>query len=589
MWDEAELAEAIRGHPLEAGAALAAVQEGDGPRLTADSLAAAADLLGRDPAELWLEQLQHRRLVDAFAAALQGQGVPLTRPEPADFADHVDPATFTVFSARAQSFRCRVLVNGKVAGSGCLIGPSLVLTAWHVVAVGPPGGPQEPAPSIRVALADSTEQDVIVPPSFASFCGDAEYDGRAPRRDADVEGRNDVAVLLMRRPAAAHLGFAGLPATAPATATHGVLFLVHYPEGADRGYGVGQLAKIRNVTARWRHDITTQGGSSGGACFDATLQLAGVHQGKWDGGGRLVPLSRFLADLRPLVAADTGPTALWSLDGTESGALVLGRDLFFEAVAAARDATGRVRGLRLKRRDVAAGGTTGLAFSHDLLSRLLHRHGAGSTLVRIGFDELVTDLVADICRRVTAAGLPLHPLPDPAGPGPVTPESAARDRTRQLAAAVEEAAAAAGRTVWFFFDNPSVALSESARLLLDGFVAAALLQPHLRLVVAGFETVALPGQEFAAPSAATGAGPPGLVVEYLGGFPRGAVLDFLARAHADLTGRPADPAVLDQIADRALTPLTSFNGIYRADDVETVVTALRADLRAWRARRGGAG
>lgn len=316
------------------------------------------------------------------------------------------------------------------------------------------------------------------------------------------------------------------------------------------------------------------------ACFNRDLQFAGLHQGRWSGGGRLVPLSRFIADLRPLVEADIAPRTLWSLDGTENGAFVIGRDLFFEAVAEAGGEGGRVRGLRIKRRDLNAG-TTGLAFSHEILTQLLTRRGLGHTLARVTFDELVTDLVQDIRSRVQAAGLPLQ---DPAvSPGVslglAAPEGAARDRAATLAGAIEGAAAAAGQIVWLFFDNPSVALSEPARLALEGFVAAGLVQPHLRLVVAGFETVPLPGQEFSAASAAVDIGPPGLVVEYLGGFTRSDVLDFLTRASGDLTGAQPHPATISQTVDEVLAPLPAFNGIYQEADLETVANELRSRLR----------
>jgi hypothetical protein len=105
------------------------------------------------------------------------------------------------------------------------------------------------------------------------------------------------------------------------------------------------------------------------------------------------------------------------------------------------------------------------------------------------------------------------------------------------------------------------------------------VQPHLRLVVAGFETVPLPGQEFPAPSAAVDTGPPGLVVEYLGGFTRSDVLNFLTRASEDLTGAQPHPATISQTVDEVLAPLPAFNGIYQEADLETAVTELRSRLR----------
>src|SRR6266508_2474834 len=64
MDDEAIL-EAIRAHPAEAAEALVAIQVGlgDDKPLTAASIAAAAKLLGDDPAELWVDRLQQAGLV----------------------------------------------------------------------------------------------------------------------------------------------------------------------------------------------------------------------------------------------------------------------------------------------------------------------------------------------------------------------------------------------------------------------------------------------------------------------------------------------------------------------------------------------
>jgi hypothetical protein len=586
MWDEEEIEEAIREHPVEAAKSLAAVQLGETDPVTVDGLAAAAAMVNSGLEELWVSQLVRLGALDAFAESLRAHGIPLDAPRPEVFDDHVDLDKLGLFAPQAKAFRCRVLVNGVVTGTGCLLGPSLVLTAWHVVAVNPPRLPQRPAPRVEVILSDQSKQDILVPFGFESFCGDAEFDGSAPRADSDVIDRHDVALLVMRRPAAAHLGYARLPSAIEGTASRSMVFLVHFPGGNDMGVGIGRISKIRKVTARWRHNITSLPGSSGGACFNQDLELAGLHQGRWGRWGRLVPLSLFVAGLRSQIEKDIAPDTLWSLDGTESGAFVIGRDLFFQAVAAAGGEGSRIRGLRVKRRDLGAG-TTGLAFSHEVLTQLLTRRGVGHTLVRVTLDEFVTDLVPEIQRRVRAAGLPLQ---DPAASpgvslGAAAPEGAARDRAATLAGTIEGEAAAAGLTVWLFFDNPSVAIAEPARLALEGFVAAALVQPHLRLVVAGFETVPLPGQEFPAPSAALGAGPPGLVVEYLGGFTRSDVLDFLTRAGQDLTGQPPLPATIGQTADELLAPLPAFNGIYREADLETLVTGLRS--RLWRQNGGG--
>jgi hypothetical protein len=582
--DEDAILEAIRTHAVEAADALVAIQMGLGGEkpLTADSIGAAADLLQRDKAELWLEQLVGAGLVLAFVNALQARGVSIDDAALADPDGAILIDELSAFLPKAKAFRCRVLRNGQVAGSGVLVGPSLVLTSWHVIAVKAPGLPQEPAPDLSVLLSDDSKQRAKVPAEFQSECGDAEYDRIAPKQDADVVDRNDVALLAMERPAAAHLGFVPLPGHAPVPRSGSRLVLIHFPEGQDRGIDFGFTRKIRNVTARWRHDVTTKGGSSGGACFNQELQLLGIHQGEFDNTARFVPLDRFLDPVLECVRKDIAPPTLWSLDGTSTGSLVVGRGLFFEAVSKAGEAGNRVRGVRIKRRAIEAG-SVGLAYSHEVLEQLLARRGPAHRLVRVTQDEIVPDLVAEIRRRCRLSGLDLpEPENEPGvAPGQAPPETTAKDRGAVLAAAVEAFSAAEGLTIWFFFDNPTITLSESARLSLEGFIDAALVQPHVRLVIAGFETMPLPGLEFATASPPEGDRSPGLVVEYVGGFRRVDIVDLLTLASRDLTG-DVDLTAMDEAADRALAGLTDFNGLYADEDLATVSDRLRDELELLR-------
>src|SRR5918999_2641101 len=84
-----DLERAIRDHPSDAAAALAAVQFGVASPLTAAGLEGAAALLGTEVTGLWVSQLRERNLLAAFTAALRARGVPLDVPPPAEpFEDH---------------------------------------------------------------------------------------------------------------------------------------------------------------------------------------------------------------------------------------------------------------------------------------------------------------------------------------------------------------------------------------------------------------------------------------------------------------------------------------------------------------------
>ncbi len=582
MRDEADIAAAIAAYPAQSAAALAAVQLGRADPIRPEAIATAAALLGRKAEELWVEQLRHRDLLDRFAEALGAQGVALgvqgvALAPPADFGDHVT-AALVAFLPRVLAFRCRVLVNGEVRGTGCLVGPSTVLTASHVLGDDEAGNRQAP-PGLKVRLSDNTEQALAYPPLYESPAERGEYRGIAPTSDAAVAGRSDVVLLRMGRPAGAHLGFAPLPPAGTAAGGRRVLFLAHYPGGQDQGLGIGAFSKIRGMTARMRHTIATGAGSSGGACFDGGLLLAGIHQAAF---GRFVPCGPWIEAVRPAIEQDRSPSRLWSLDRTETGPLVIGRDLFSAAIAAAMPRDAAVRGVRQKRLDVL-GGATGLAFSHDILAQLLLRRGAEHLLVRIPFDAPVADFAADLRRRTVAAGLALPGAA--AAPGVAAGQSAAEATARAdaaiLSGAIGAAADAAGRTVWYFADNPNVALSEPTRLAFEAFVAAALSEPRIRLVLAGFETMSLPGAEFATPGDAAAGGQAGLVVEFLGGFTRPDILGFLTLAAEDLMGG-AVPAVIANAADVALNGLQAFNGRYPAAELRTVADRLRPQLRVWR-------
>lgn len=602
MWTDDELMEVIRDAPAVVDDALKAVQQNGGDaKVDLDAFAAAAGVLGSDPARLCVDHLRANDLLAAFQAALVARGLePPGEDDLADAAGRLDFDDAIGFLGRARTFRCRVELDHAFAGSGCLVGPGLVLTAWHVVRVKGPGQDESaPPPKVSVVLSDGSTHEAHMPPRYASECGDAEWKDRAPRSDSEVADRHDVALLSLRTPAARHLGYAPLPDVAPTVSSRSRVYLLDFPRGEDLELGDGTTWKIRNVTSRLYHDIDTESGSSGGACFDRRFQLLGLHQGgiqveqrgRTVKRGRLVPLRLFYDAVAGYVARDIAPTAIWHLDG-ERSQLVIGRDLFAAAVAAAGEEHTPVRGIRIKRRRPADPDERGLGFSYRILVELLMRRGAAHVAVAVPLDEPVADLVGDLAQRVEAAGIRLGAAAVAGPADSATLEGAARDRANRFAAALDEAAAEVGRTVWFFVDNPSVPLAESARLELEAFVAASLPLPRIRLVIAGLETLPLAGLEFSSAAAADPNGPPGLVVDFVGGFSRADVLDCLTLAAEELTGARADEdgglqAEIHVQADLALQDLADFNGEYADADLPKVVAELQDYLRLLHSRGNG--
>lgn len=602
MWTDRQLAEVVRDAPATVDEALRVIQHDGTSPVDLRSVTATARFLGVDHATYLVDQLIERALRDRFEHALLARGLaPPTQQVTADdlvveddtvTGERLDFDGLDGFTARARAFRCRVKVGNTITGSGCLVGPSLVLTAWHVVQPPNQGGAKPAESRVSVVLSDGIAHEAVMPPSWGSECGAREWE-RAPRADDEVTDRHDVALLALRSPAARYLGFAPLPADPPETASGSTVFVLDFPNGEDKGLGHGTAGKFRNLTARLYHSAGTGPGSSGGACFDARFELLGLHQGtasvvrhgqKVD-GGRFVPVRLFLDDVGKRVAENIAPSTIWRLDG-RSDKLVIGRDLFVRAVAAAGKPDSRVRGIRVKRRRPAEGDERGLGYSQHILSELLMRRGDANVVVSVPLDESLADLVDDIAWRVEAAGVHLAPQAAPGPDGPAAAEGAAHLRAERLVRAVDQAAAAAGRTVWFYVDQPSVDLTETARLQLEAFVAECLRTARIRLVVAGLEMVQLAGLEFSSPEAADPHGPVGLVVEYVGGFTREDVLDCVAAAALELTG-DVDPDEIGVVVSVALAQGTPFNGEYPERDLAGVLVVLQNFLLDL-ARRAGA-
>lgn len=231
-------------------------------------------------------------------------------------------------------------------------------------------------------------------------------------------------------------------------------------------------------------------------------------------------------------------------------------------------------------------GTTGLSFSATLLKTMLDRDRSRHVLIRIGFDQAQQDLLGAIRQKALDAGLqlPAEDVPFGMRAGDTTPEAAVGDQARRLALALDQAIQASGpdRLLWVFFENPAAGLIDSERMAFEAFVSAALKQPALRLVIAGFETISTPGgDEFSDAEAATGAGAPGLVIEYVGHFSRQEVKTLIQRADEALGLALGDTGV-DFILNAALAGIPSQNDhVDLAHSVE-VAARLTERLVDWR-------
>lgn len=549
---------------------------------SADGLDTSSVELGIDRAELWIQVLRHKGCLSTLVVALRARGILLVEgPAPAQDVDEYstmfDPVKLSAFLARLDSFRCMVRVKGQVKGSGILVGPSSVLTAWHVIAKEDAKPMQESVSKIDVVLADGRRVAVALL-SVSSPCSSVEW-ARAPENDDEVEDHHDVALLRLKAPVGIHLTYAAL-ASPPYTFNGAAgMVLVSHPQGEWRGVEFARLQRLRNLTARWGYDVRgNRGGSSGGGCFDTQFALAGIHQGRAQSIGRLVPLIRFHGQVREAIDNDELPPLLWSLDGTPQSSLIVGRDAFFVGYQAAMRGPQRTRGLWIRRVDLT-NDQSGLPFSYQMLESLIAR-SPSTRLIRISFDAIVHDLPNEIARRATEAGLALEAPAAQAGAGvdQTEPEAMVADRARRIALSLNQQAHDLCIRLWVFFDHPAVMFGDEARWAVTAFVDQALRLDNLRIALAGFEPVQMPGAQFDSPGDALGDGPPGLMIEYLTDVNRDDVRNLIATATRDLK-RPVSVECAQEWADEALEDLEPVNGWYDSVLRSTIAARLQKRLQ----------
>jgi hypothetical protein len=293
---------------------------------------------------------------DAALQAIANVAAGFPQPEVA-FRGYADVRHWTV----------KVLLDGTASGSGILIGPHLVLTAWHVVQSlfrpMPAGGWEadpNAAPRLQAefddyltpirpggALAPKAPSRVKAHPKWCvvfSRCHDDELQERLPADLAQLEGRWDYVVIRLEKAPGQERRWASLDARAAVPRAQSPIVVFQHPAGQPMRLGHGQILQPdQNAAAaiprlRFLHGANTVKGSSGGPCFDTAFMLFGFHQGEWAGApnngprNRGIPLARVIehikAEIQNLPTPDPSETPIWRLGPADKLAPVIGCDTF---------------------------------------------------------------------------------------------------------------------------------------------------------------------------------------------------------------------------------------------------------------------
>jgi hypothetical protein len=274
-------------------------------------------------------------------------GSSATTPTPADSALQavgsgkiVDGRQRRALEARRLACACSIVVDGSGKGTGFLVGKDLVMTNYHVVMDGERKLRNPATIRCRFGFYEADEfadgryswADLHSDPqhAFAAFSATASGDDNLSRQAADYRDAStgedffDYAILRLATPVGMQsgkgaigedldpLGWIGLSANRALPMVGQRIVVVQFPQ--REGGGSGAFRQEPNSTAegtvrslilegiRAEHNAATKPGASGGAVFDESLSLIGLHNSGRErqdktAENRFIPIERILNDI----------------------------------------------------------------------------------------------------------------------------------------------------------------------------------------------------------------------------------------------------------------------------------------------------
>lgn len=454
--------------------------------------------------EDWFTALAERLLRDGF---LQADTKPVTTLQAImkrqlGLPDAVDVEQGGL-RARARLCRVDVAIDGQpgaITGTGFLVGPSTVVTSYHVVSalVDPSTGKPTPGSPLQLTVrfdhaTDANQPSIYRAPENWLVCsrpphpdevsrrGDGRVDLSAPAAANALKGHLDYAVILLAGSPGAERGYYDLAAAVdpvPGRPVH----LFQHPQGIQQRQTAGTLAGFRPQSDNERidHDANSLDGSSGGLLLDGNYALLGLHQGAYGKPviNTAIAATAIRADVRSRnidLLESSYAQAYRLADGSRP---ILGRSTCQEWIRRAPKPLVRVKSAKNK----------GVSFTFGIMQACLPP--GGHTIQKLNSSELHSDAArtAELILGqfgVDAAGLP-------------TIAEANSSRTvwiKELASAFVARLGAAfqGRTAWLVIDDD---LTKRNQTIPEGSVQDFLSELYrqssgfgnLRIVLLGLPT-----------------------------------------------------------------------------------------------------
>ena len=517
-------------------------------------------------------------LIDEFTAILRGQGSQVSAEAMVNM--RMAPGAGERFFRRTIFSRCAIYRGDEFKGSGCLVGPSLVLTCAHVLEA---ANQNDEFDDVQILLATRVWARAFPKPAHLELPAASDTADALSEHDDDYLDHNDFALLKLRLPAGSNASTVSIPGKYAPT-RDAVVAILDYPRGEDKGVGWAFIGAFDKPSARWCYTAPTQDGSSGAACFNASGEFIGIHQGKIANGKRFVPYDRFRSTIDKAISLDLGPSYLWSLDGRLAGTLVIGRRDLFVAFAKMAEPGCGFRTMRIYRLDPALG-YAGLGFSVRLVQELVRRRPDGHRALTLAWPQALYadfDIIDELAKVAHADGLIAHAVSDEHD-GVATGETgfatAAKARADLLVRELHAAAERNGETIWIVVEHATVDLGRQT-IALETLAALVQRWPRLRIVLVGNETVRLPDSEFPVTALDVANAPTtGTLVEFVTGFERKDVEDFIDRFHEDRLDGPPTAMQRKGWTNAVLDDLIASGTRYKLGDLSTAIDRLRAIFR----------
>lgn len=435
------------------------------------------------------------------------------------------------FQGLAHAIRqvCRIDIDGRAKGTGFLVRPDIVLTAYHVIRPLTEHDPDEldrdPAVPVQPLLGSANRLQIVFDdidilagghrqrlPGFAVAVADDWLAGASPchrlelRRNlpndiGELADKFDYALIRLRGIARIGIPPARIRDRPPVTVGTNIAILQH-PDGRAMAVDQSQVVALRGDW-RFEHQVNAQGGSSGSPCFDREFNVVGLHQAGGGGVNRAVPLAmvRPLIDLLP--PPDPRLTPMCELtEGVPGypegvpGDPVIGRletqRWTWDQLEAERG-EGRSHPILVVRGTQRSGKSFTVAILRSLLPREQH------DVVRLGAREDVQALLPEAFAQRLLERLGYPPMP-------VGVDDPNTERTRSwkqahLPAFIQALdAGRAGRGVWIAIDDIDQAAIGSSTEISDylfALYAEAARRAWLRFILLGLPSVPEPIRDIA--------------------------------------------------------------------------------------------